>query len=429
MALSVKPVQMMSTSWFEWLVFAIVFAMMIALGLETDWWFQGLNNWGQSVSSAMGHGITHAHHLPGWIEASPAYALMATGTLNLLEGTRLASQIPPLAILYGVLQLSSMVLVFTLSRAHLPRPYPTVVMLLYGAYDLMNANAGLPSAAWVQGVFSLAALAAMGWAFRYPELPPQPDKLFITSLCVSAAVWTHWLGWVVLATFWIKGFSSLGIRRMPMVIVMTMIALAPGVLLQWDAGEFQSSYGANNVLWHPLFQGVDNLIDAHKPLAILQQNAIWTINQWTDAIVGLPESFTPSQDGPMAAVATPINELSHISQKGILAIIPWPCWIVGLLTFFGWIYTVRFPQTAIELYVLLTLLVGGLVMADAQSVALPVWPLTLMLMMLGLHRLSLGLGSFGLPIGKILTPGIGIWVGLHLWQVFLSHHPDFILPI
>jgi hypothetical protein len=426
LALNVNPMEMARTSWFEWLVLLGVLSLMVMLGWQTDWLFHDVTNWGQSV---MGTGAAQSTVLPVWIQASPAYALMATGALQLLDGTRLASHIPPLAVLYGALQITSLVLVFMLSRAQLPRPYPIIVMLLYGAYALMNLGTGLPSAAWVQGVFSLAALAAMGWAFQNPELPHQPDKLAWTSVWVSAAVWTHWLGWVVLLTFWIKSLFALGPKRMPLVIVLTVLALLPGVMWQWQVGGFHTGYGIGETLWQPLIQGIQNLWHADKPLRLIQQNGQWLLNQWADAMVGLPKALVINPGDPLAAVATPVSEqLTQVTTKGILAVIPWPCWVVGLLTLLGWIYTVRVPQTAVELYVLLTLAIGGLVMADAQTVGLPVWPLTVMLMMLGLHRLSGGLGHFGIPVGKVLVPGIALWVGFHLWQDFQTIHPVSRVP-
>jgi hypothetical protein len=349
-----------------------------------------------SLAAGDGFKSPYAFHSP------PLYPLLLAGFLKLSNERHIDPWIPDTVAPFRVLNLGfylfSVFLVYFFVRRTLPAPWTWVITGLYALSPLTVLASSQPTADMAFVVFVLLSLLTIDQMFADKDTPVTAAGRFWSCFWMGAAMLTRNLGWVLPLAYLFLAF-----RRKEFKIGLINVTVLVLCLMPWTLTEV---YYRNA---EPLRVAEASAAPSERfPRAMLKEAARNVEKAVKDAAEGTLGTFN------LRRFNGTLFRKAYVNQVEIsLSELPWFRWVLGGILALGGFIALSAWSGIASLYMGAFLLVTVLLPVEQKNLMLPVMPVILYTLFVGLMQLGLWLERLNVPATGLLMSVMAGLIGLN----------------
>jgi hypothetical protein len=402
------------TNWAEWLLIALAIVVGYAL------WALMAGHVPSAADSPMvqlahSWGAGKGHQLPGWgmgtFNVPPVYPLLLAGFMKVMANKHIAELFNahwhPYLVLNLILYVISVGQLYFIAKVMLPRPWSGIVSALYAISPTLLLNATEPNGEMAFVVFNLLALQTVTYFYGDREAPVTEWQRVWCCAWMALAILTRNLGFALPLVLLITMA-----RRREFQSGLVTVALLFGLLLPWTFWEVYLRNASDATVNTPI-----------STLATTADSALTTAED-----VKVPKSINESKvlvssmvkKAEVALGDTTNGTLGNFSLKrmegGIfkrlalhrinipLSKFPLVKWAMAGLMAAGIFLGLQSWPAAYSIYLIGYLVVTLVFPISTDHLLLPVLPLLLLHLFMGVMQIGLWMQGFGWDITRYLLP-------------------------
>lgn len=324
---------------------------------------------------------------------APVYPLLLSLVIQLRATTELPRLIEGFQQLNLLLYGSSIALVYAFIRRQIRKPYSFIITALYALAPstLLMAWRVDPQMAFM--VFSLGSLVTVDWSLSTESAQGGKitrGELIMCGTLIGLSILTQEIGYTLLIAFFFILIKRMGLKKSALSVSVIVLCISP-------------------------FIGRDLYSVLRKPDPYIAPSAAIVQSAQKQ---GLIRTFQDTADNMLQAVthhAVGDLQVSALDAKSGTSRIemdrfPWGRWILGCLALIGLAYGL-YQYTGIGSLYLATFLVTSLILFPNNGASLAlILPLLMFYLYFGLMRAGEWAKRVHLPLSKIVTPALTVWI-------------------
>jgi hypothetical protein len=336
-----------------------------------------------------------------YVDSPPLYPFLLSLLMRMLGEYQLSELIEPFKVFNFGLYLLSVFLLYRFSSHQIRKPYPYLVTAVYALSPLTLSVACSVTSEMAYVVFSMCAVMTIDKYYSEHGSGVTRWHLFLCGLCLLAAVLTRNIGFSLILAFFLLSMRTLGTKRACVVVGTLLICLSP-----WFVREvyYRNYYPTEPVahteapvdrlfqdpvefVSHAFHNGEQNLVDA-------TQNTLGSLDM---------SRFN----------ALLVQKLHLDSVEFRFSDYAWVRWTLGILIAIGVFVGFYIGSGIGSLYLLVFILVAAVLAVDKQRYLMPIMPLMVYYLYLGLMRVGEWFSQLKIPISKVAVPVLTVLIAVN----------------